>query len=180
VCGAVCVVLGVWCWVCGAGCSVLSVRLYIRVRPVVDLVEQSCAEVLLGLLYFCAHVLLGVSVGKAKLEAFLDLIERISLQTRQTCACACAEGAYLEQLQQLALMFSDGKVGLVASLFEVIHLITYHLHKLRRELDFELEHIFGISDVEHNAKVDVGYRSIATQQNVAVVPVLDVQNVAKD
>jgi len=241
VCGAVCVVLGVWCWVCGAGCSVLSVRLYIRVRPVVDLVEQSCAEVLLGLLYFRAHVLcrhggkeggkdqvardgqqsnsniatvdtvdspranttrntrrpqkrhwikvsrmpklqvqqqtrhdtpsqetarhatqrhathsrmphrhmsdtawqdmphttacptrvdyhlLGVSVGKAKLEAFLDLIERISLQTRQTCACACAEGAYLEQLQQLALMFSDGKVGLVASLFEVIHLIAYHL-----------------------------------------------------
>jgi len=54
------------------------------------------------------------------------------------------------------------------------------LHELRRELDFEFEHIFGISDVEHNAKVDVGYRSIATQQNVAVVPVLDVQNVAKD
>ena len=71
--------------------------------------------------------LLGVSFGKAKPEAFLDVVERISLQARQTCACACAEGAYLEQLQQLALMFSDGKVGLVASLFEVIHLIAYHL-----------------------------------------------------
>jgi len=54
------------------------------------------------------------------------------------------------------------------------------LDKLRGELDLQFQYVLGVAHIEHDAKVDVRDGPVMAEQDVAIVPILDVEHIAKD